>query len=1151
MSDNRTDLPSVNAPNFTQRLRETVQTYLGRQGDPLERGLTLRDLIESGLAKLPQGARLRPGAASVPLKPGDAILGAYEPDLTPPPQPSGFVATPAISHILIEHDVPLYSVGHGHLRTRVYGAIYTSGPLPVFSDAVEVAQFSGTTYALPTNPATTWHLWVKWETSDGVLSATPAGGTNGVGVTSGQDVSHLLEALTGQLQQSQLSTSLSARINLIDASSTVLGSVAYRVSQEAAARAQALLDEAAARTTADSALQTQINTLSAASSDGLSQMAAAVQEEQVARIAGDNAEASSRLALAAQMRGAYTGTDIAQVTTGLLFSEAQARANSDSAIVTSVNTLSATVATKNKTYQQAAAPTAGMTAGDVWYDSDDSNKPYRYDGSAWVATEDTRIAANTAAITAEQTARANADTALASRATDLEAIVNSATDGNAALKARIASEESARASGDTAISTTVTSLTATVNTKTKTYLQAAAPTSGMTTGDIWYDSDDGNRAYRYSGSAWVQVDDARIAANAAAITAEQTARANADSALASQITTLSATVNGNAASLQQEITTRASETGGLLAQYTVKTDIAGHVAGFGLASTASNAAPTSSFIVRADQFAVAPPSVSSTAAPTANLYKGMVWVDTSVTPNVTRYYDGSAWSTTPQALPFVIQATPTTLNGVDVPPGVYMPAAFIMDGSIGNVKIGNAAIDDAKVASLSAAKLTAGDGTIGGILKSENYVPGQTGWAVFKSGDAEFSDVVVRGTVYATDGVFNGEVISVAPSGNKARMWSGNFEIYKNVPGVGVTLYKALSRVESGVGANNVQVTIPGYFTSQPRVIVSPANIQLYSASYANQSQSIQCEARDLVESPAGSMVWRFTPLATLSLAANTGQTVINQISGTTQTNWTSSNYTTQANTSSITPNITLASYRGSGTSGVYLYRTVRWRVEYLQSGAWVNGAWTTVNLGADANASVISTGTLTFPSPGAWTFRIYAEAYDTNGSTFGSTAYETVVDTVTKSGNVTVSVLRGEAVTRTLNYTPSYSAPSGWSVSSVSYTYLYSWDIWVDNGATATIDGGGIYYFSTGSGSNITKTYNRSNNSLTFTLKNTYNTFGSAYGNASLTLHNATAKITRTRPAPASSTANNSFSFNSYSYSLSSAQVLATGTLNWVAIGE
>lgn len=237
---------------------------------------------------------------------------------------------------------------------------------------------------------------------------------------------------------------------------------------------------------------------------------------------------------------------------------------------------------------------------------------------------------------------------------------------------------------------------------------------------------------------------------------EASARQTIDGALASQITTLSATVDGNAASLQQEITTRASETGGLLAQYTVKTDIAGHVAGFGLASTASNAAPTSSFIVQADQFAVAPAAISSASAPATNLFKGKVWVDTSVVPSVTRYYTGSAWSTTPQALPFVVQTSPTTLNGVAVLPGVYIPDAYLMNGSIGNAKIGNAAIDDAKVANLSAAKLTAGDGTIGGTLKSENYAPGSVGWAVFKNGNAEFSNATVRGTVYANAGSIGG-----------------------------------------------------------------------------------------------------------------------------------------------------------------------------------------------------------------------------------------------------------------------------------------------------------------------------------------------------------------------------------------------------------
>jgi hypothetical protein len=199
MSDNRTDLPSPNAPNFNQRLRETIQTYLGRQGNPLDRGLTLRDLIETGVLKIREGFQLKPGAgSSIPLQPGDGVVDVYEPDLTPPPTPAGLTATAAISHVLIEHAAPVYTQGHGHLRTRLYGKIVNTGdPLPTFADAAEIGQFSGTVYAHPSNPATTWRFWIKWETIDNVLSIDPAGGTNGVEAITGQDVSKLVEAMTG------------------------------------------------------------------------------------------------------------------------------------------------------------------------------------------------------------------------------------------------------------------------------------------------------------------------------------------------------------------------------------------------------------------------------------------------------------------------------------------------------------------------------------------------------------------------------------------------------------------------------------------------------------------------------------------------------------------------------------------------------------------------------------------------------------------------------------------------------------------------------------------------------------------------------------------------------------------------------------------
>jgi len=58
--------------------------------------------------------------------------------------------------------------------------------------------------------------------------------------------------------------------------------------------------------------------------------------------------------------------------------------------------------------------------------------------------------------------------------------------------------------------------------KTKAYYQATAPTSGMTEGDIWFDTDDGYKLYYYTGSAWTSVQDTAIAAAQSAATAAQT-----------------------------------------------------------------------------------------------------------------------------------------------------------------------------------------------------------------------------------------------------------------------------------------------------------------------------------------------------------------------------------------------------------------------------------------------------------------------------------------------------------------------------------------------------------------------------------------------------------------------------------------------------
>jgi hypothetical protein len=197
MNDTRKDLPPVSSPNFLEKVREALSVYLGNRGDKLDRGVTLRDLTDSGLVVVNPAYRTGSGGASPIGGAGPNAGGSYEIDLTPPPIPSGFTATAAISNLLVECASQRYTQGNGHAKSVLYGATWSAGALPVFSDAVVLTEFSGTVASHATNPSTTWHLWLKWVTVDGVYSTSPAGGTNGVVTRTGEDVETLVAAMTG------------------------------------------------------------------------------------------------------------------------------------------------------------------------------------------------------------------------------------------------------------------------------------------------------------------------------------------------------------------------------------------------------------------------------------------------------------------------------------------------------------------------------------------------------------------------------------------------------------------------------------------------------------------------------------------------------------------------------------------------------------------------------------------------------------------------------------------------------------------------------------------------------------------------------------------------------------------------------------------
>lgn len=174
---------------FLEDLREAVQVGLPEAtsvGDILDKYVRRRELVNSGFPySRGQFGGGGGGTNTTIIVPGPPSGGPDAPDLTPPPTPTGLTVTAGLSFLIIECDAALYTQGHGHDRTIVYGAKWPSGPAPTFSSAVPLTEFQGTIASYPTDLGTRWCIWIKWQSVDGVLSVSPAGGTNGAQATTG------------------------------------------------------------------------------------------------------------------------------------------------------------------------------------------------------------------------------------------------------------------------------------------------------------------------------------------------------------------------------------------------------------------------------------------------------------------------------------------------------------------------------------------------------------------------------------------------------------------------------------------------------------------------------------------------------------------------------------------------------------------------------------------------------------------------------------------------------------------------------------------------------------------------------------------------------------------------------------------------------
>lgn len=183
--------------SLLEGVKEIVETGEGVRGNPLDRKVTYRDLINSGIAKL-AGSRAVDGS----LRPGDAV-STPPPDMSTPPKPQGFLATGGqFGMNTLSWPIPASIYGN-HAFTNIYRSEEDN-----FANAAIVGQESGAFYTDfvrqdaidPEDPTTLkgYYYWITFVSQAGV-----EGPPNSPGGTYAQplpDAAYLIETLSNSLQ---------------------------------------------------------------------------------------------------------------------------------------------------------------------------------------------------------------------------------------------------------------------------------------------------------------------------------------------------------------------------------------------------------------------------------------------------------------------------------------------------------------------------------------------------------------------------------------------------------------------------------------------------------------------------------------------------------------------------------------------------------------------------------------------------------------------------------------------------------------------------------------------------------------------------------------------------------------------------------------
>ncbi|QPI65941.1 phage tail tip fiber protein [Vreelandella venusta] len=263
MNRRRRTLPPV-PPKAPSELRpliaamtEILETGEGVRGDPLDRKVTLRDLLDSGIGKLKPG--MRPG------QDGNLDSGALPPapDLSIPPAPANFDAQGGFYGMINLS----WTIPGQQYRNHAYTNIFRSEK-DNFANAEVIGREAGSFYtdyvrddAVDPDDPTKLKGYYYWITFTSVTDIEgPPNSPNGTYAAPLADLGYVIELLTGEIDEGVLAQSLREEIEKIPAIESSIerigpieeelrgpesldGTVANRLAKERELRIEALDDE--------------------------------------------------------------------------------------------------------------------------------------------------------------------------------------------------------------------------------------------------------------------------------------------------------------------------------------------------------------------------------------------------------------------------------------------------------------------------------------------------------------------------------------------------------------------------------------------------------------------------------------------------------------------------------------------------------------------------------------------------------------------------------------------------------------------------------------------------------------------------------------------------------------------------------------------